>query len=80
MGTKTAERVMLELRTISKGFISTQVLPASHLMQIVSDSVKALVSLGCSREQAEKAVEAALKELGPNADAETLFRRALAIR
>ena len=80
MGKKTAERVILELKAVSAIEALPQTPSEEGVTQMLNDTVKGLISLGCTRAAAEKAAQAALKKLGPEADAESLFRQALAIR
>jgi len=78
IGTKTAERVVLELRDpIARlGFTTpTGAAAAGELASL--DAVSALVSLGFSRTRADEAVAAARKALGAGASVEALVRQAL---
>jgi holliday junction DNA helicase RuvA len=78
IGTKTAERMVLELR--DKLPPATGEAPPSGaapaLSPVDQDVLSALLNLGCGRPQAEAAVRKA-KAAGPAADFEPLFRRAL---
>jgi len=80
MGKKTAERVILELKAVSAIEALPQAPSEERVTQMINDTVKGLISLGCTRASAEKAAQAALKKLGAETDAESLFRQALAIR
>lgn len=80
MGAKTAERVILELRAEAEAFVPAGRPPSAQEHGAASDAIKGLVQLGSTPAEAERAVSAALKELGDKADAAALFRRALAIR
>jgi Holliday junction DNA helicase RuvA len=81
VGTKTAERMVVELREkmvpysqAPAGTTGATILPASDN---VRDAVEALMVLGCRPAVAEKAVGEAVKELGEKAGTEALIRSAL---
>ena len=78
IGTKTAERMVLELRDpIARlgGRVSGGEASAGEFAS--RDAVSALVSLGFSRTRADEAVAAARKTLGTQASVEALVREAL---
>ncbi|MBI1292272.1 Holliday junction branch migration protein RuvA [bacterium] len=82
VGTKTAERMVLELREkmvpysqqAPSGATGAVTLPGGDN---VRDAVEALMVLGCRPAVAEKAVGEAVKELGESAGTEALIRVAL---
>ncbi|MDR1051116.1 MAG: Holliday junction branch migration protein RuvA [Deltaproteobacteria bacterium] len=79
IGTKTAERLLVELkdkapRLADLGRIQTGGAPATPLKEEVT---QALINLGYSRPEAEKALRPALLKLGPEADLGALVREAL---
>jgi Holliday junction DNA helicase RuvA len=84
VGTKTAERMVVELR--EKMVPYSQAAPSSGTSVIlpasanVRDAVEALIVLGCRPLVAEKAVGEAVKELGETAGTEALIRIALKYR
>lgn len=80
MGRKTAERVLLEMKPMTEGLVLPQQDSGQGARTIAADAVKGLITLGSTRAEAEQAVQKALKELGADVDAETLFRHALALR
>jgi Holliday junction DNA helicase RuvA len=75
IGTKTARRLILELqdpiKELDVEFVET---PAA---QLARDTVQALVALGESRQDAERAVRAAMEKLGGDVDQQQLMREAL---
>jgi Holliday junction DNA helicase RuvA len=80
VGRKTAERIVVELKEkvqqVPLAQAAVQPLPAeadAALVQVVS----ALVNLGCTRKEAQRAAEAARVALGPDADFEKIVRQAL---
>jgi Holliday junction DNA helicase RuvA len=81
VGTKTAERMVVELR--EKMVPYSQAAPTSGVAVNlpssvnVRDAVEALMVLGCRPAIAEKAVGEAVKELGETAGTEALIRIAL---
>jgi Holliday junction DNA helicase RuvA len=74
VGKKTAQRLVLELRG---ELAQLEAEPADALSPAAADAVKGLVSLGESPASARKAVQKAVKKLGPDAGAEALMREAL---
>jgi len=78
IGKKTAQRLIVELRAALQ---QTELEFAGAAPgQPAMDAIKTLVSLGSSRREAEKAVRAAVKELGEGARCEELLKAALAVR
>ena len=78
IGTKTAERMVLELRDpIARLGVRVSGGEASAGEFASLDAVSALVSLGFSRTRADEAVAAARKTLGAQASVEALVREAL---
>ena len=78
IGTKTAERMVLELRDpIARLGVRVSGGEASAGEFAALDAVSALVSLGFSRTRADEAVAAARKTLGTQASVEALVREAL---
>jgi Holliday junction DNA helicase RuvA len=78
IGTKTAERMVLELRDpIARLGVRVSGGEASAGEFASLDAVSALVSLGFSRTRADEAVAAARKTLGTQASVEALVREAL---
>jgi holliday junction DNA helicase RuvA len=78
IGTKTAERMVLELRDPIARLgvrVSTGSAASGEFASI--DAVSALVSLGFSRARADEAVALARKTLGTQASVEALVREAL---
>jgi len=73
IGKKTAERMSLELKDALAEFEGE---PARS--RAGEDAAAALLSLGYKRAAARKAVDAAERKLGPDADVEALIREALA--
>ncbi|MBI4540230.1 MAG: Holliday junction branch migration protein RuvA [Gemmatimonadetes bacterium] len=77
VGKKTAERLVLELGDrvadlMAAGAVVEPVVPG------VADAVSALVALGFTAGEADRAVRRALEEDGPPESVETLIRQALA--
>jgi Holliday junction DNA helicase RuvA len=78
IGTKTAERIVLELRdVIAKSGLATHKPVPGSADAATRDAVSALVSLGFSRTRAEESVSAARKKCPPGASVEDLVREAL---
>lgn len=78
VGKKTAQRLILELKpALEDEVFDTPADAADKAKAVVADVVKALISLGDTREQAERAVRAALKETPEPASAAELTRAAL---
>jgi Holliday junction DNA helicase RuvA len=80
LGTKKAERIVLELRGRVEHFGSAPAAASAGGAGPLGpgeDAVKALLTLAYKRAEAEAAVKRALTELGPGADTADLIRRAL---
>jgi Holliday junction DNA helicase RuvA len=78
VGTKTAERMVLELRDPIVRLGVQAGGPTAQAGELTSlDAVSALVSLGFSRTKADEAIAGARKKLGPDASVEALVREAL---
>jgi|GEM_PF-5959 len=90
IGKKTAERLVVELRDKMQAFSGSFGAPVASLAggsslaslsgeftSPVCDAVNALVALGYKADAADKAVQKALKNLGPEATTELLLRAAL---
>ncbi|HOX40267.1 MAG TPA: Holliday junction branch migration protein RuvA [Candidatus Brocadiia bacterium] len=78
VGKKTAQRLILELKPALEGEITDSESGGDEgVRQIAVDVVMALISLQDTREQAERAVRAALKELPNPSSAAELTRVAL---
>ena len=77
IGTKTAERMVLELRgPISRLGVSPGAAAGTGDRRVL-DAVAGLVSLGFARGKAEEAILAARRKLGSDATVESLVREAL---
>lgn len=75
IGAKTARRLVAELHgPVQELAVEPWEGPAG---QVARDAVAALVALGESRAAAEKAVKAAVKKLGADADSQSLVEEAL---
>ena len=83
LGKKTAERVVLELRTSSGSRRHGRAASSAHAPtaeeSAVSDAVLALISLGYKQVDAHKAIKQTYKSGGPAPPAEELVRMALKI-
>ncbi len=80
VGKKTAERIVLELRNKIAPSEAPPVaaVPSSAALKIRSEAIIALMSLGHTRADAERALRSALQELqGEQPSVEQLVRRAL---
>jgi Holliday junction DNA helicase RuvA len=77
VGKKIAERVILELKGKLGEFLPVGMVTAGALTGKGEEALAALVALGYSRMQAEKAVAKAIEEAGESADTTELVRRAL---
>jgi Holliday junction DNA helicase RuvA len=80
IGKKTAERIALELKDkLPAGAVPAAAGAASAPAEADqrSDLISALVNLGYQRQAAERAVDAALRALGPGAAFEAALRQAL---
>ena len=80
IGKKTAERMILELKDkiadMTAGMPNASTTPTSPMNALDQDVLSALVNLGSPKPAAEAAIKKARSE-NPEADFETLFRRAL---
>lgn len=75
IGAKTARRLIVELQgPIEELAVETE---AGDVASTVRDAVQALVALGESRAAAERAVRAAVDELGADADLQQIVEEAL---
>lgn len=79
VGKKTAERLVLELHDRFAGLDLGEDSPATGPATGAQAAVQALIGLGMSFAEADRAVRAALEE-DPELDTEALIRRALALR
>ncbi len=77
VGAKTAERILVELRDKVNRFESA--VPATPADEADEACVSALLNLGYSRAQAEKALRAAKQRLPPEQSLENLIREALRV-
>jgi len=77
VGTKTAERMVLELRDPIVRLGVRAGVPAAAAELTSLDAISALVSLGFSRMKADEAITRARKKLGADASVEALVREAL---
>lgn len=81
VGKKTAERIVVELKDkigpAGAWEASSEQRALSAQEQILSDAVRALVSLGLKQTDAHEAVRAAINVLGPNAGADEIVRASL---
>jgi len=82
VGTKTGERLLVEMkdRVAKWGSTADTPAPSSYQMPETSmqeDAESALVALGYKPQEAARMVVRASKELGPEADSEALIRAAL---
>ena len=76
IGRKTAERIILELKTEMEREISERA-PGRRAGVPASDAVSAMLVLGFKRSQSEAAVERAIEALGRDAPLEQIIRQAL---
>ncbi|MCL6451056.1 MAG: Holliday junction branch migration protein RuvA [Acetobacteraceae bacterium] len=81
VGTKTAQRLVLELREIlgprEARRRERRKVSATEPRTVPAEALEALVSLGYSRPEASRAVDEAARALGPEATAEALVREGL---
>ncbi len=75
IGKKTARRLIVELASAVKELEVEEAVSAAD--RTTRDAIEALVKLGESPAAAERAVLAALKKLGPDADEQTLVQESL---
>lgn len=80
VGTKTAERIVVELKDRAaevSGLAASVGSSAAAAQEPAGQALSALLNLGYARAQAERVVEAAAAEVGPEASLEALIREAL---
>jgi Holliday junction DNA helicase RuvA len=78
IGKKTAERIILELKETIKSISPKTVSSAeTEKMAIVLDAIMAMVSLGYTRPEAEKAVNSASRNIDISDGVEVLIKEAL---
>ena len=78
IGKKTAERIILELKETIKCILPESESSAeTQKMAILSDAVMAMVSLGYTRPEAEKAVDSASRNFDVSEGIEVLIKKAL---
>lgn len=78
IGRKTAERIILELKEKIKSILPDTVSSAGiKKMAIISDAIMAMISLGYTRSEAEKAVNSASRNLDVSDGVEVLIKEAL---
>lgn len=78
IGRKTAERIILELKEKIKSILPDTVSSAGiKKMSIISDAIMAMISLGYTRSEAEKAVNSASRNLDVSDGVEVLIKEAL---
>lgn len=79
VGTKTAQRLALELKDRLAGaeWIQTGGRRVQPEMRAIEDAIEGLVGLGYNRGDAKAAVEEAVKEVGNKLDAGVIVRQAL---
>ena len=78
IGKKTAERVVLELKDKLDDLGAAPAAGSVSFGEVGEDVLSALVNLGYQRAAAQKALETALKEAGPEKSFEGIFRAAMA--
>lgn len=81
IGKKTAERIVVELKDKIGAIGAAEAASARRAMspeeQKINDAILALLALEFTRDEAQKAVREAFKQLGPNATVEELVRTSL---
>ncbi|MCX6356312.1 MAG: Holliday junction branch migration protein RuvA [Candidatus Aureabacteria bacterium] len=77
IGRKKAERLIVELKDKIGPLETAGVRPLTPEGRIAGDAALALISLGYSQTEAQRAVQAALQRLGPQADLEKIIRESL---
>ncbi|MGF1573063.1 MAG: Holliday junction branch migration protein RuvA [Sumerlaeia bacterium] len=79
IGKKTAERLVMELREKMVPFISkdAKIVVLTQGKDNITDAVQGLMALGCKPAVAEKAIAAAIEQLGEEAKTEDLIREGL---
>ena len=77
VGRKTAERVILELKDRVQGLATVTAGMANIAVTAAGEAQAALESLGFSARESKEAVQGAIEDLGPDAEAEPLLRSAL---
>jgi len=80
IGNKTAQRMIIELEgklSTDDDGIQTDTLLQNTKTQVTDEAVKALLSLGYKQNDANKAINKAINELGSNATLEQYIKAAL---
>ena len=78
IGKKTAERIMLELKETIRSILPEAVSSTeTKKMATISDAIMAMISLGYTRPEAEKAVNSASRKLDISDGVEVLIKEAL---
>ena len=80
IGKKTAERLIVDLREKMLQFATAQIkeeMGVSVMSEKIEDAIGALVSLGCSRVVAIRAIKKAVEILGEDASLEDLIKEGL---
>ena len=79
IGKKTAERIVIEMRDKFKGSSGKKgmTIALSHADSLIGDAMNALLNLGYNPMEAQKAVEAAMKEKKEETDLGRLISAAL---
>ncbi len=78
IGKKTAERIILELKeTITNLLFDSGLSTETHNMSIVSDAIMAMISLGYTKNEAEKTVNLATSKIDVSEGVEVLIKEAL---
>ncbi|MGE5479087.1 MAG: Holliday junction branch migration protein RuvA [Chloroflexota bacterium] len=80
IGPKTAERIILELRDKVKSPDLTALIPTGSNRLIIEEAAAALVSLGYSRQTADKCIRQILEDNPGEITAEFLIKKALQIQ
>ncbi|MFQ5963408.1 MAG: Holliday junction branch migration protein RuvA [Candidatus Scalinduaceae bacterium] len=78
IGKKTAERIILELKETIKGIMPEEVSSVeAQKMELISDAIMAMISLGYARPIAEKAVTSVSDNFDASEGVEALIKKAL---
>lgn len=78
IGKKTAERIILELKETIQSLLSdTESTVEKNNVSIVSDAIMAMISLGYTKSEAEKAVTTAFSKIDASEGIEVLIKEAL---